>query len=111
MPESTPQKMSLRCYGYRTRHGTWKASCIDLSLMVERPSKEESIQALGEQIALYLESVIDTEDVESISSLLPRPAPVWERLLYQVLSAACRFERFCSSAFKFKKEYIVPQAA
>ena len=111
MSESTPKKMSLRCYGYRTRHGTWIASCIDLSLMVERPSKEESIEALLEQMMLYVESAIDAKDVESISYLLPRPAPVWERLLYQVLSAACRFERFCSSAFKFKKEYIIPQAA
>ncbi len=60
MPESTPQKISLRCYGYRTWHGSWIASCIDLSLMVERSSKEESIQALMDQIVLYLESVVDT---------------------------------------------------
>ena len=62
MPENIPKEILLRCYGYKTRHGSWITSCIDLSLMVERPSLEESRQALHEQIDLYIESVLDTED-------------------------------------------------
>ncbi len=73
-PQNASQKINIRCYGYRTWHGSWVASCIDLSLMVERPSMEESIKALQEQIILYIQSVLDTEDKESIYYLLPRPA-------------------------------------
>lgn len=112
MPLNAPSIMSFRCYGYRTWHGTWIASCIDLSLMVERPSKEDSIQALLDQIVLYIESVLDTEDKESTSYLIPRPAPFREKLLYQLITAACRFKRVCHRmAFKFEKQYSVPQAA
>lgn len=111
-PENIPQKMNIRCYGYRTRNGSWIASCIDLSLMVERPSRQESIQALQEQIALYVKSVLDTEDKKSISYLLPRPAPWREKFIYQLISMACRFKRICKgTAFNFQEEYLLPQAA
>jgi len=98
--------------------------------MVERPSMEESIKALQEQILLYIQSVLDTEDKESISYLLPRPAPLRERLFYQLIAIACRVKgkyasiiapsepsirqdiRVCSgSAFNFEREYPLPQAA
>jgi len=103
--------LNLRCYGYRWR-GAWIASCIDLSLMVERSSMQESIQALQEQIILYIQSVLDTEDTKSISYLLPRPAPWHEKLIYHLVSIACRFNRICKgTAFNFKKEYPLPQAA
>ena len=108
-PEGIPSKMMFRCYGYRTRHGTWIASCIDLSLMVERPSMQEGIQALQEQIELYLQSI---QDIEDKRHLLPRLAPWQERLLYQFITIACRFKRVCRGfAFNFKKDYLVPQAA
>jgi len=111
-PESVPQSMVLRCYGYRTWHGSWIASCIDLTLMVERPSMQESIQALHEQIFLYLQSVLDAEDKESISYLLPRLAPWRERLLYQFIAIVCTFQKICKEIpfklFKFKEEYPIP---
>ena len=108
----SPPSLKLRCYGYRTRSGAWIASCIDLSLMVERASMQESIQALQEQIVLYVQSVLDTEDKKSISYLLPRPAPWREKLIYQLISMACRFKRICKgTAFNFKEEYPLPQAA
>lgn len=129
-PQSASQKINLRCYGYRTWQRTWVASCIDLSLMVERPSMEESIKALQEQIILYIQSVLDTDDKESISYLLPRPAPFREKLFYQLIAIACRLKgksastisptepanrqgiRVCrGSAFNFNEEYLLPQAA
>lgn len=108
----SPLPINLRCYGYRTWSGAWIASCIDLSLMVERPSMQESIQALQEQIILYIQSVLDTEDKKSISYLLPRPAPWHEKLIYHLVSMACRFKRICKgTAFNFEKVYPQPQAA
>jgi len=108
-PKNVPKKMDIRCYGYRTRHGTWIASCIDLSLMVERPSREESLQALHDQIVLYVQSVLDTEDKESISYLLPRPAPWHDYLIYYVISFAVWLRHLNIPVFK---EIIpLPQAA
>jgi len=80
--------------------------------MVERHSMQESIQALQEQITLYIQSVLDTEDKKSISYLLPRPAPLHDKIIYHLVSVACRFKRICKGiAFNFKKEYPLPQAA
>lgn len=111
-PQDASQKINIRCYGYRTWHGSWVASCIDLSLMVERPSMEESIKALQEQIILYIQSVLDTEDKESIYYLLPRPAPFREKLIYQFIAMACRFKTICKrAAFNFEEEYPIPQVA
>jgi len=73
---------------------------------------EESIKALQEQIILYIQSVLDTEDKESIHYLLPRPAPFQEKLFYQLIAIACKFKRICRGAiFNFRKEYPLPQAA
>jgi hypothetical protein len=111
-PENIPTKMVFRCYGYRTRGGTWIASCIDLSLMVERPSMQEGIKALHEQIDLYLQSVQDIEDKGSISYLLPRLSPWRERLFYHIIATACRFRGVCRNlAFNSKEEYPLPQTA
>ena len=108
----SPPSLKLRCYGYRTRSGAWIASCLDLSLMVERPSMEESIKALQEQIGLYVHSVLDTEDKNSISYLLPRPAPWRDQALYRFIALICHFRRICKRfAFNFKEEFPLPQAA
>jgi hypothetical protein len=112
MPENFPKKMIFRCYGYRTWQGSWIASCVDLSLMVERPSLEESMEALRDQIVLYVQSVLDTSDKDSIGHLLPRPVPWPEMFIYKFIATVCTFQRICRKyAFKFKEEYPVPQAA
>ena len=108
-PQNASQKIIIRCYGYRTAHGTWIASCIDLSLMVERPSKEESVQALHDQILLYVQSVLDTEDKESISYLLPRPAPWKDYMMYGFISFAVWLQHFFVLPV-FKERIPLPQS-
>ena len=109
-PQNASQKMVIRCYGYRTGHGTWIASCIDLSLMVERPSMEESLQALHEQIMLYVQSVLDTADKESFSYLLPRPAPWKDYVIYYLISFAVWLKRLINVPV-FKERIPLPDAA
>ena len=112
MPENTNKDIASRCYGYKTRRGSWIASCIDLSLMVERSSLEESKDALREQIILYIQSVLDTEDKESLAYLLPRPAPFYEKIIYYSIAVACIFELICKRfVFRFIEELPLPQAA
>lgn len=102
--------MKIRCYAYRTRQKTWIASCIDLSLMVERPSLEGSLQALHEQIELYVQDVLDTEDKDSISYLLPRPAPWRDFAVYYLISLIVRL-RGVFRAPVFKEIIPLPQSA
>jgi hypothetical protein len=110
IPPKTTTPLKLRCYGYKTRQGAWVASCLDLSLMVERPSMEESIKALHEQIVLYVRSVLDTEDKDSISYLIPRIAPWQDQVFYHLIAMICRFRSICRN-FAFKEEIPLPQAA
>jgi hypothetical protein len=71
---------------------------------------EESIRALQEQIVLYVQSVLDTEDKNSISYLLPRPAPWREQIMYRFIATICHFRRICRSfAFNFSEEYPLHQ--
>ena len=79
----------LRFYGRRTFHGTWKAVCIDLDLAVERPTREEAIQAIYEQVCGYVKAVLDTEDKDSLSYLLHRPAPWQDHMAFKVISVLC----------------------
>ncbi|WP_449243747.1 hypothetical protein [Desulfobacca acetoxidans] len=110
MNNQIPKIIHLRCYGYPTRRGTWIASCIDLSLIAERSSAQESIDALHEQILLYVESVFDTKDKNSIPYLLSRPVPWYQKLHYYLIGTICRFAKI-RRGFKFKREYLLPQAA
>jgi hypothetical protein len=83
-PENIPERLVLRVRGYgrRTKRGTWIAACIDLDLIVERPSFEEAKEALWEQVCSYVKAVADTDDKKSIARLLDRPAPLRERIRY-----------------------------
>ncbi len=87
-PESTPKEIVLRFYGYRTWRGPWIAVCIDLNLAVERPTWEEALKAIRQQARGYVDTVLETEDKDSISYLLPRPAPWKDHLIYHVACVA-----------------------
>ena len=61
------------------KHGYWYAECIDLSLAVRRTTRQEAIDALEEQVVLFLQTVAE----EGLSpSLAPRPSPLSHRLRY-----------------------------
>lgn len=103
-------KLNLRCYGYRSRQGHWVAACIDLDLGVERPTQDEALKALHEQIFSYIQAVLDTNDPESISYLLPRRSPWWEHLRYHAIALICWFNRFKKFPV-FKETFPLPHPA
>ncbi len=88
-PESTRKEFTLRCYGHRTLRGTWKAVCVDLDLAVERPTRDEAIQAIHQQVTGYLKSVLETNDNKSLAYLLPRPAPWKDRAIFKIIRTLC----------------------
>ena len=59
------------------RGDRWYAECLDLSLVVSRPTPEAAIAALQEQVDLHVSTVLD----EHLSpALLHRPSP-WAHCL------------------------------
>lgn len=88
-PESTRKEYTLRFYGHITMRGTWKVVCVDLDLAVERPSLDDAIQAINQQTVGYLRTVCETNDQASLAYLLPRPAPLRDRLMYKLICVIC----------------------
>lgn len=82
-------QLCLRFYGHRTLRGTWKAVCIDLDLAVDRPTREEAIQAINQQVSGYVKAVLDTEDKDSLAYLLHRPAPWQDRMIFKLIFMLC----------------------
>ncbi len=101
-PDNIPERLVLRVrgYGHRTNRGTWVAACIDLDLIVERPSFEEAKAALRDQICSYIKAVVDTDDKESIYRLLDRPVPLWDRIKYY---SACMLHHLITSPVCFSE--------
>lgn len=81
------ENLVLRCYAYRTPRNTWIAKCIDLDLVTEEDSLPVAKKSLEEAIEGYIETVLDTEDKESIPRLLQRKAPLVDRMKYELLKS------------------------
>ena len=69
----------LRCYAYRAPDG-WYADCLDLMLLTKRETLQGAMQALEEQVLLYVESVTEHGDEQQA---IPRPAPPTDWLRFQ----------------------------
>jgi hypothetical protein len=94
MDTISPKNLILRCYGYRTRNGRWVGVCIDFNLSTEADNPEQLKGKMGEIITSYLETVLDTEDRESIPSLLSRRAPLSDLAAYHLIKFANIISRF-----------------
>jgi len=68
-------------------HGTEHG--IDLDLAVERPTREEAIQAICQQVSGYVKAVLDTEDKDSLAYLLHRLAPWRDRMIFKLIFMLC----------------------
>ncbi|MGO9138356.1 MAG: hypothetical protein ACLP9S_18580 [Syntrophales bacterium] len=82
-----PEKFVLRCYGRKISDDKWYGVCLELNLGVEAESPEEMREKMGSVILSYLNTVIDTQDKESIPDLLSRRAPLSDWLFYYYVVA------------------------
>ncbi len=82
----TPKDLILRCYGRQIDQQKWYGVCLDLNLAVEAPSINELRVKMKEIISSYLETVLDTEDVNSVPDLLSRRAPVYDWIIYYYIA-------------------------
>lgn len=83
-----PTDLILRCYGYRRKDGTWYAVCIDLNLDAEGSSVKDVKRSLNYAIHGYFDTIAEIENGESLAHLIRRPAPLKERVFYQVIRLA-----------------------
>lgn len=84
MTQVTPADLVLKCYGYRTGN-IWVGHCIDLDIAVQAGNIVELKHKMEAALSSYVDSVLDTDDKESIPRLLSRKAPLLAQLKYQAI--------------------------
>jgi len=80
-----PSDLVLRCYGYPNRRNKWYGVCLDLNLACEADTAAEMKQKMKGMILSYIETVLDTGDVDSIPDLLTRRAPIFDWVVYYLI--------------------------
>ena len=99
-----PEKLVLRCYGYKFGDKPFIGICIDLNIAVQAESQAEVRQKMNDTINSYLETVLDTDDKSSIPFLLSRRAPMRNFLAYYIIKIAMYIREFPSN-FTFNRDY------
>ena len=89
-----PENLTLRCYGYQTLENKWVVKCIDLALVVEEDTIEEAKKSLEDSVVGYINTVIETNDKESIPRLLKRKSPLSDRLHYHFIASIVKLHKF-----------------
>jgi hypothetical protein len=100
-----PQRFVVRCYGRKTEKGNLVGVCLDLNIAVEAQSIEELKKKMNQAIGSYIETVLDTDNRESIPALLSRRAPLKDWLTYYCIKMKHYIRQFPGN-FTFKE--IIP---
>jgi hypothetical protein len=99
-----PEKLILRCYGYKFGDNPFTGVCVDLNIAVQAESRVELEKKMNNAIKSYIETVLDTEDKSSIASLIFRRAPIRDQIIYYILKIIVKIKQIPTN-FIFK-EYI-----
>lgn len=102
MANISPSKFVLRCYGHRKRNGRWYGVCLNLNLAAEAETREEIKKKLCDMIVSYIETVMDTDDHDSIPALLERRAPAIDWIKYYRIKLLITINNF-PGEFTFKE--------
>jgi hypothetical protein len=70
-------------------NGSYLAECVDLNLIVQRPTPEEAAESLESAMIGYIQSVLDNKQAKvelsetgQVAGLLPRKSPLKRRVRY-----------------------------
>lgn len=88
--------LTVRCMVGR-ENTVWVAVCIDLCLAAQGDTREQAMQALHEQIALYVREAV-TIHAEHADALLSRKAALGDRLRYVFWHAVTNRPRLRANA-------------
>ena len=102
MADIAPDRLILKCYGYKIEENKWVGICLNFNLAVEAESPEGLVEKTAEVVASYIETVLDTKNRESIPELLSRRAPIGDWLKYYLIYSAILIMRI-KKYFTFKE--------
>ena len=94
-------QLILRCYGFQLGDRPWVGVCLNLDLAVEADSREELKKKMRDVIESYIETVLQTDDHESIPALLSRRAPLKDWSIYYLI-------RFVNCLHDFREKFAFP---
>lgn len=77
-------QLRLRCYAEQQGQNLWVAVCIDLCLAAQGETCQEARERLNAQIDTYVVDAF-TIDRAYFHQLIPRPAPLRQRLKYYLI--------------------------
>lgn len=102
MVNISPNRLVLRCYGYKTKEGKWFGLCLNFNLAVEAESPEQLRRKMHEVLESYIATVLDTDDKASIPDLLCRRASVKDWAIYYGIKTILFIKDFPNN-FTFKE--------
>lgn len=85
MGQNKPQQLILRCYGYKNKQDIWYGVCLELNLAAEADTSRELKTKLNGMIESYINTVLETDDKESIPALMLRRAPLSDWACYHLI--------------------------
>ena len=104
MAKYSPNEFVLRCYGYRSNEGPYIGVCVNLNIAIQADSPRELREKMSDAISSYIDTVLDTNDRDSIPVLMSRRAPMQDWLIYYFIRIVVFVMEF-RDRFTFK-EYI-----
>ena len=105
MAEISPHKLVLNCYGHRAINNRWYGVCLELNLAAEADTAEGLKKKLFDMIESYVETVLDTNDKDSIPELLSRRVSIKDWLTFYAIKLLISIRNFPNN-FTFKE--IIP---
>lgn len=103
MASISPNELVIRCYGHRMAGSRYVGVCVDLNLAVQADTPQMLREKMVEAIQSYIETVMDTDDRDSIPRLLLRKAPLNDWAIYYAISAICFIKELPDKFFRFKE--------
>ncbi|MEA2108617.1 MAG: hypothetical protein U9P07_04280 [Pseudomonadota bacterium] len=100
MVKTVPSQLILRSYGYYNDK-KWIGLCIDFDIAVQAHTEAELKKKMQDAIKSYIETVLNTDNKESISELLNRKAPPLSIIKFHLISALMEFRHLRRKFFTF----------
>ena len=102
MADISPDRLVLRCYGHQIKGEKWYGVCVDLNLAAEASSQDDLKKKLRDMIESYIDTVLETDDKQSVPYLLTRKAPLWNWFVYYLIKIIITIRQFPGN-FTFKE--------
>jgi len=102
MANISPDKLVLRCYGHKIKGNKWFGLCLNFNIAIEADTQEQLKLKMNHALVSYIETVLNTNDIDSIPELLERRSPLKDWFIYYTIKFAVFIRKFPGN-FTFKQ--------